>query len=52
MLLPRVTALAVIVLGVATAGRAHAQQFDIPAGAKAAIIDQTNAYRQAKDWRP
>jgi uncharacterized protein YkwD len=52
MLLPRVTALAVIVLGVATAGRAHAQQFDIPAGAKAAIIDQTNAYRQSKGLAP
>src|SRR5690242_15409423 len=52
MLLPRVTALAVIVLGVATAGRAHAQQFDIPAGANAAIIDQTNAYRQSKGLAP
>jgi uncharacterized protein YkwD len=27
---------------------AHAQQFEIPASAKAAIIDATNTYRQSK----
>jgi len=31
---------------------AHAQQFEIPASAKAAIIDQTNAYRASKDLPP
>ena len=31
---------------------AHAQQFEIPASAKAAIIDQTNAYRQSKGLAP
>ena len=32
--------------------RASAQQFEVPASAKAAIIDQTNAYRAAKGFRP
>ena len=31
---------------------ASAQQFDIPASAKASIVDQTNAYRQAKGLAP
>ncbi|HEX2380708.1 MAG TPA: CAP domain-containing protein [Methyloceanibacter sp.] len=52
MLLPRVSALGatLFMLGVATS--AHAQQFDIPASAKAAIIGQTNAYRQSKGLPP
>jgi uncharacterized protein YkwD len=31
---------------------AHAQQFEIPASAKAAIIDATNTYRQSKGLAP
>jgi len=31
---------------------AQAQQFDVPASAKSAIVDQTNAYRQAKGLGP
>jgi len=31
---------------------AEAQQFVVPASAKAAIIDETNAYRKAKDLAP
>ena len=34
------------------ASLAHAQQFEIPASAKAAIIDATNAYRQTKGLEP
>jgi uncharacterized protein YkwD len=34
------------------AGAAHAQQFEIPASAKAAIIEETNAYRQTKGLPP
>ncbi len=34
------------------AGPASAQQFDVPASAKAAIVDQTNAYRQTKGLAP
>ena len=30
----------------------HAQQFEIPASAKAAIIDATNTYRQSKGFAP
>jgi Cysteine-rich secretory protein family len=34
------------------ASLAHAQQFEIPASAKAAIIEATNAYRQTKGLAP
>jgi uncharacterized protein YkwD len=34
------------------ASLAHAQQFEIPANAKAAIIEATNAYRQTKSLAP
>ena len=52
MLLPRVTALAASLFVLGVAGAANAQQFEVPASAKAAIIDQTNAYRQSKDLAP
>src|SRR5215472_14921982 len=34
------------------ASLAHAQQFEIPANAKAAIIEASNAYRQTKSLAP
>jgi hypothetical protein len=34
------------------AGAASAQQFEVPASAKAAIVEQTNAYRAEKGLRP
>jgi hypothetical protein len=45
----------VLVLGVAAACGARpasAQQFEVPASAKTAIIEQTNAYGQAKGLAP
>jgi uncharacterized protein YkwD len=56
MKLPGISALraAPFALGLIAAGllagasSANAQQFDVPASARSAIVDQTNAYRQAK----
>jgi uncharacterized protein YkwD len=52
MLLPRILALAATVCTLGVVPRAHAQQFEVPVSAKAAIIDQTNAYRQSKGLAP
>jgi uncharacterized protein YkwD len=43
---------AVVSVAISATATAHAQQFDIAASAKAAIIDQTNAYRQSKGLPP
>jgi uncharacterized protein YkwD len=42
--------LAIVLFGQATAARA--QQFDVPAVAKSAILSETNAYRQQKGLTP
>src|SRR6266508_741722 len=60
MLLPGMSALraALFVLGLVAASllagitSASAQQFNVPASARSAIVDQTNAYRQAKGLAP
>jgi uncharacterized protein YkwD len=60
MKLPGISALraAPFALGLIAAGllagasSANAQQFDVPASARSAIVDQTNAYRQAKGLTP
>jgi uncharacterized protein YkwD len=60
MLLPGMSALraALFALGLVAASSlagiasASAQQFDVPASARSAIVDQTNAYRQAKGLGP
>jgi uncharacterized protein YkwD len=52
MLLPRIMALVATLCMLGVVPMAHAQQFEIPASAKAAIIDQTNAYRQSKGLAP
>src|SRR5262245_23836140 len=50
----KAAAFAFCVVTVAQVGAppAHAQQFEIPASAKAAIIDATNAYRKTKGLAP
>jgi uncharacterized protein YkwD len=45
-------ALGIIAAGELYAAPANAQQFEIPPSAKAAIVDQTNAYRQTKGLDP
>jgi uncharacterized protein YkwD len=45
-------AFSVVTLAQVGASLAHAQRFEIPRSAKAAIIDATNAYRQSKGLAP